>query len=251
MQSNPVTGIECSLYELLEVPESADAKQLTAAFRRLAKEWHPDVNQDRLEQATERMKKISAAYQTLKDPTHRAAYDLTLQAANDRWMHAADHSTTPPGMPDDSPRQAWWTPPAGSPVATIVNDPSPPRTFPTRRSRHDSLGMGCFTHRKPAVGALERHITRAAWLVGSAILCLASGAFLLFLAGAHRAGQRGLARWGALYALTPIFLGIDQASPSTMARTVGGLLLLSGTAHVFWWRRRLYAGTTGRPWDAG
>lgn len=128
-------AIELSLYELLEVPESADAKQITAAFRRLAKEWHPDVNQNRLEQATEQMKQISAAYQTLKDPSRRAAYDLTLQTEHDRWMRAASHTTTAPGTTADSSREAWWVPPAGSPVATVVNDPTPPSAFPTCRWR--------------------------------------------------------------------------------------------------------------------
>jgi hypothetical protein len=110
------------------------------------------------------------------------------------------------------------------------------------------VGPGCLHRRKPAVSALEGHITRTAWLAGSAILCLVSGAFLLFLLGARGAGKPGLARWAAFYALTPIFWGIDQANPSPIAATGAGLLVLAGTAHVFWWRRRLYAATTGRVW---
>lgn len=144
MQSNPVTGIECSLYELLEVPESADSKQLTAAFRRLAKEWHPDVNQDRVEQATEQMKKISVAYQTLKDPSHRAAYDDTLQEERDRWMYATGHPATSPEMSGHPSPEAWWAPPAGSPAATIVNDPAPPNASPADHSQHRPWWRRCL-----------------------------------------------------------------------------------------------------------
>jgi curved DNA-binding protein CbpA len=250
VQGGPVMGtIERSLYELLGVPESADAKQLTAAFRRLAKEWHPDVNQDRLEQATERIQKISGAYQILKDPARRTAYDLVLQAERHSRMGTAGHPTA---MTEGSSREAWWAPPAGSPVATVIKNPAPPSAFPTpSRNRHLRLvRMGCFARSKPAVRGLGGHITRTAWLVGSAILCLVSGAFLLFLVGAHGAGKKDLARWGGFYAFSPIFWGIDQVSPSPMAATGGVLLVLAGTAHVFRWRRRLYAATTGRAWDA-
>ncbi len=129
-------AIERSLYELLEVHEAATAEQLTTAFRRLAKQWHPDVNQDRLEQATEQMKKISAAYQTLKDPARRAAYDLILKAEHHRWMCAAGYPATAPGVSDDSSPGAWWAPPVGSPAAIVVNGPAPPSVFPTSpRSR--------------------------------------------------------------------------------------------------------------------
>jgi hypothetical protein len=224
MRSDPMTEIECSLYELLEVPESANAEQLTAAFRRLAKEWHPDVNQDRAERATEQMKKISLAYQTLKDPAHRAAYDETLPSP-----------------------EAWWAPPAGSPAATIVNDPTPPNTSP-KGSQHRPWGKSRLTRRIRAASAVEGRVTRTAWLLGSAALCVAGGAFVLFLAGAH--GSRDLAKWGALYALTPIFLGIDYASPNATATTCGGLLVLAGTAHVLWWRQRIYMAMTDRLWNA-
>jgi DnaJ-domain-containing protein 1 len=40
-----------------------------------ARKWHPDRNQDNVEYATERMKRIGQAYEVLKDPTKRAAYN--------------------------------------------------------------------------------------------------------------------------------------------------------------------------------
>lgn len=161
------------------MPENADAEQLTAAFRCRAKEWHPDVNQDRPEQATEQMKKISLAYQTLNDPTRRAAYDLALQAERHRRMGAA--AGDPAAAPQRSPRVAWWAPPEGSPVATVINDPAPPSALPTPPSnRHlRSATIDCFTG-----------TTRTAWLVTSMILSLVSGSFVFFLLGAYKTREK-------------------------------------------------------------
>ncbi len=71
---------EVDLYELLEVARDADDKTLKAAYRRLAMRWHPDRNPGDA-QAEARFKAISTAYDCLKDPQKRAAYD--------RYGHAA------------------------------------------------------------------------------------------------------------------------------------------------------------------
>lgn len=62
-------------YETLEVPESADEATIKAAYRKLAKEWHPDVNPDNKKEAEEKFKGISAAYETLSDPAKKQNYD--------------------------------------------------------------------------------------------------------------------------------------------------------------------------------
>lgn len=36
----------CRLYKLLDLPKSADAKEISRAYRRLAVKWHPDKNRD-------------------------------------------------------------------------------------------------------------------------------------------------------------------------------------------------------------
>lgn len=61
-------------YEILGVPRDADADQIKKAYRKLAMEYHPDRNQGSAE-AEERFKELSEAYEVLKDPNRRAAYD--------------------------------------------------------------------------------------------------------------------------------------------------------------------------------
>jgi molecular chaperone DnaJ len=60
-------------YEILGVPKSASNDDLKAAFRRLARQHHPDVNKE--PDAEERFKEINEAYAVLSDPDRRAAYD--------------------------------------------------------------------------------------------------------------------------------------------------------------------------------
>lgn len=60
-------------YQLLGVPRSADAKEIQRAYRKLAREYHPDVNKKA--GAEEKFKQISEAYHVLTDPESRAQYD--------------------------------------------------------------------------------------------------------------------------------------------------------------------------------
>jgi molecular chaperone DnaJ len=61
-------------YELLEVSQSADKKEIKKAFKRLAKQHHPDKNTNN-PNAEEEFKKINEAYQVLSDDQKRATYD--------------------------------------------------------------------------------------------------------------------------------------------------------------------------------
>ncbi len=61
-------------YEVLGVKRDADEKEIKAAFRRLAREFHPDVAGNKAE-AERRFKEINEAYEVLRDPEKRRKYD--------------------------------------------------------------------------------------------------------------------------------------------------------------------------------
>ena len=65
---------ERDLYEVLGVPRGASDAEIKRAFRKLAQQWHPDVNDDPT--AQERFKEINEAYQVLSDPERRQRYDM-------------------------------------------------------------------------------------------------------------------------------------------------------------------------------
>jgi molecular chaperone DnaJ len=64
---------ERDYYDTLGVPRNASADDLKSAFRKLARQYHPDVN--KASDAEERFKEINEAYAVLSDPERRAAYD--------------------------------------------------------------------------------------------------------------------------------------------------------------------------------
>ena len=75
-------------YEVLEVGRNASDAELKAAFRKAAMKWHPDRNPGD-KNSDGRFKEINEAYDILKDPDRRAAYD--------RFGHAAFEHGGPGG----------------------------------------------------------------------------------------------------------------------------------------------------------
>ena len=65
---------ERSYYEILGIDRSATEADIKRAFRKLAQQWHPDVNAD--DEANEKFKEINEAYQVLSDPKRRQIYDV-------------------------------------------------------------------------------------------------------------------------------------------------------------------------------
>jgi molecular chaperone DnaJ len=72
--------MKADFYETLGVAKSADEKDMKSAYRKLAMQFHPDKNPGNAA-AEAKFKEINQAYETLKDPQKRAAYD--------RFGHAA------------------------------------------------------------------------------------------------------------------------------------------------------------------
>ena len=62
------------LYGVLGIRPDASDEEVKRAYRKLARELHPDVNKD--PEAERRFKQVTAAYETLKDPVRRRQYDL-------------------------------------------------------------------------------------------------------------------------------------------------------------------------------
>jgi len=60
-------------YRVLQVDPQAEPEVIEAAYRRLARKYHPDVN--RSPDANSRMQQLNEAYEVLKDPVRRAAFD--------------------------------------------------------------------------------------------------------------------------------------------------------------------------------
>src|SRR6476469_9922617 len=90
-------------YQTLGVSRTATEKELKAAFRKLARKYHPDTNKDNPE-AEEQFKQINEAYEVLSDEQDRKLYDRY----GDEWRAYRDA-----GFTGDEPRSQGQT--AGQP----------------------------------------------------------------------------------------------------------------------------------------
>jgi curved DNA-binding protein len=78
-------------YESLGVPRTASADEIKKAFRKLARQYHPDVAKDK-KRAEEKFKEINEAYEVLSDPAKRNKYD----ELGPNWKSGAEFRP-PPG----------------------------------------------------------------------------------------------------------------------------------------------------------
>jgi curved DNA-binding protein len=88
-------------YKILGVDKNADEKAIKAAYRKLARKHHPDMNQND-PKAEERFKEINEAHEVLSDPEKRAKYDR-LGADWQRWQQTG-------GRPGDFNWGQWASP---------------------------------------------------------------------------------------------------------------------------------------------
>ncbi len=88
-------------YERLHITRDASPDDIKKAYRKLAKQYHPDMNKENVKEATEKFKEISEAYEVLMDPDKRRIYDqygkdgLKAQFGSqgftwDQFTHASD-----------------------------------------------------------------------------------------------------------------------------------------------------------------
>ena len=83
-------------YDILEVGKDASQEDIKAAFRRLSKQHHPDVNGGD-KQSEERFKTINEAYSTLSDPQKKQQYDMGQQGRPNPFGHANPFGGNPFG----------------------------------------------------------------------------------------------------------------------------------------------------------
>jgi uncharacterized membrane protein YkvA (DUF1232 family) len=69
-------------YELLDIDKKAEPDEIKQAYRNKLKDWHPDKNPDRREEAEEMTKALNIAYDVLSDPQKRKNYNRILRFSN-------------------------------------------------------------------------------------------------------------------------------------------------------------------------
>jgi curved DNA-binding protein CbpA len=125
-------------YATLGVPAGASRDEAGRAHRRLAKEFHPDVNAGPA--AAERMRRINEAWRILSDPARRARYDADRAAA--QWpdpRYRAGFGADPWTASSHGPRAGspTWTTRPDSRQASGPRTRRPPRTEPVAPSFGD------------------------------------------------------------------------------------------------------------------
>ncbi|HEX3428858.1 MAG TPA: J domain-containing protein [Candidatus Limnocylindrales bacterium] len=94
-------------YKTLQVDPEAEDEVIQAAYRRLAQKYHPDVSGPSPESAR-RMAALNRAWETLRDPVRRRAYDRERRSAShaSQWTPTGGPSTSTPAASSSHGRRA-------------------------------------------------------------------------------------------------------------------------------------------------
>ncbi len=109
----PAAGVGEDLYHALGVAPDAEREVIDAAYRALARKYHPDVN--RAPEAQRRMQTINDAYAILRDPAQRRAYDRA-RSGQPGGSHSPSPGAAPPAappQPDGAARPTTASPDGG------------------------------------------------------------------------------------------------------------------------------------------
>jgi len=83
-------------YKILEVNKSASFEIISKVYKLLAKKYHPDMNLENPEEAEEKFKDISEAYEILSDEEKRKTYDKELEEYEEQLRKQEDSSNYVP-----------------------------------------------------------------------------------------------------------------------------------------------------------
>jgi curved DNA-binding protein CbpA len=83
-----------TLYDVLEIPASSTSEEIKAAYKKLAKKYHPDKNAGNI-WSEDQFKKINQAYQILSNPSKRSLYDNRLEYEAFRKQNPTPTQTRP------------------------------------------------------------------------------------------------------------------------------------------------------------
>src|SRR3954471_13084521 len=110
-------------YKTLEVDSEASLEVIEAAYRRLARRRHPDLNGS--QEAKRLMQELNEAYAILRDPQQRSAYDLHVR---NQGSAQVQRTTASPSSPADTQSHAGHRPPpkpsAGASRPNPYSDPN-------------------------------------------------------------------------------------------------------------------------------
>jgi DnaJ-class molecular chaperone len=95
---------EKNYYKILQIDPSAEPEIVQAAYKRLALKYHPDTSS--FSDATRRMQEINEAYDVLRDPLKRAAFDQQFTDRAQQPIRASEHQPQQETTPRAAERQS-------------------------------------------------------------------------------------------------------------------------------------------------